>query len=67
MELVPASAEPGALDGAFAMSAVALPTHAQRLHTIARAIDIYQTSERRVARYAPLAARLLEQTGGADA
>jgi hypothetical protein len=63
MELVPATARPGVLEGTLEVVEPALPTHDERLRMIAAAIALYHPSEPRVARYTTLAERLHERLG----
>jgi hypothetical protein len=66
MELVPATVAAHLGEETLAGADRALPSHHARLRIIAEAILLYQSSERRVARYAALAERLLEQVGRAS-
>ena len=58
MEFVSATGDAAALEGALDTGAAPLPSHEQRLGIIAADIALYQSSERRVMRFAPLADRL---------
>ncbi len=65
MEFIAADAAPEARDGAFETGASPLPSHAERLATIAGGITLYQASERGTVRYAALAERLSRELGRA--